>query len=575
MLNIMSSDPNSHAVPSLSPEGSVTFNLIPPDLSGIPWLRSRIRTVGAPIRFIGLNALMAGIHTYGDLLAIRENTMIDNIRTANWVAGNANLASLGIGSTIRGLVGRVTGSTRHSAVLDYYIANPNTYIYNMAVADDYEVWVSTAPPEGAGFWQLVCACHTVPTSVSETRAPARYAVGLSFDRFAPLARVGPTYATVDVHTNGLSTVAAQSPVSLFVNPEVFMLYSTQAGDNSGVFVAGDLLREVRPVSWHTVRYTARVVPNVHGSSLVTHPRAASLAASLGAPNAQAIPRGSAVTIGYNVTGTFVAKSFILDVGNAAARTAWNPGTTYNPAGINTSFMSQFGTFSGGLWNIAGDATSRLRVGEVIGRTMSNPVRLVNTSNRVVTHTLTVRGGRLVAVNGVTNFRGTIPAELMTAIDNMRLTTALGGASVLDVFARELGAGVTEAAFVSVGNSLRGTSDLAVGRGWYNEDSTVLVVREFIQEFNLPHAFFADRLQMSYPGIETPADPRLFFTRGTTGHTILNIAVSTNRLGMNPYSTATGSRLQVFMEHDSSLGGRFGPRTIDYVVPNISVMDTVR
>ena len=34
-------------------------------------------------------------------------------------------------------------------------------------------------------------------------------------------------------------------------------------------------------------------------------------------------------------------------------------------------------------------------------------------------------------------------------------------------------------------------------------------------------------------------------------------------------------VDVFMEHDSQVGDKFGPRTIDYIAPNVSIMDIMQ
>ncbi|MMZ64803.1 hypothetical protein D1872_271580 [compost metagenome] len=104
--------------------------------------------------------------------------------------------------------------------------------------------------------------------------------------------------------------------------------------------------------------------------------------------------------------------------------------------------------------------------------------------------------------------------------------------------------------------VRGSNDLAVGKGFYNEDSTSLVVREYTTTFDLPSYMTADKLPMEIPGLEVQMDKNQLFSNGATGHTLLQYKVG------NAEMIADSSK------------GEFGvKKSTQYVVGNASVLDS--
>lgn len=579
-------DPSSDAGPGyLEPSGYTLFEKELKDKDDLPsYFHSK------PIWAEGVNGtgyITRGktseeLQVQGNLLAVKETGTIDDVKTAKWVNGVADLSSLGISSTDKGAESAF-GTVTKNYTFKYIIKNPETYTnyyaYHYHDVGDNGDWVD-------GDWVSdpydICECELRTQTLSDTSTgtitPASYLKSVMFERYKPVDTVAPTVPYKETKENGSVYITAQSPLSLFVNPEVLMSYADKNGRESVTFVAGDKLREVKPVSFHAIKYFATVKPTVVGTAVASNSEAKALANTLGAGAKSVIYKGAGVNISFDIDGKTASedgyvetKSYILDIGNTGIKNVWNPSTTYNSQKINEQFLNKFSKIdSTGTRYATSKVVEQLKIdANLYGKNISN-LQLKEIENNVTEYKLVVRGGKLISVNGRADYKTSLNAELVKALEEMTLTANTG---VLSVFDSKKGK-KPDSTFVRLGNSVRGTTDLATSSGWYNEDTTVLVVREYTSKFELPTSMFVDKVPMSIPNLQAPVNKLDFFKVGKTGHTVyVNSLLSTNAT-LNPYDANAGNVEAVTMTHDSSsTSSPFGAKTIDYVVPNVSILDS--
>lgn len=514
------------------------------------------------------------IKIQGDLLATKKNEEIDNIKVSNWISGSPDLTNIGINSTNTGKSPTRGSFLGKNYTFEYILENPNSYTNTYGIhshssdEDEYDV----------------CDCYLGSETLSDTstgkRENAKYPTNIAFERYMPRDTVAPKFDYKENGTNGKVTLSAQSPVSLLVNPEVLMEYADISGRDNVTFTAGDKMREVKPVSYHSIEYKVTVAPKANGSAVATDNQAKALASRLNAGGKQVIYKGAGTNVSFDINGIaseengyVETKSYILDIGNTAIKNTWNPSTTYNSQKISEQFLSKFATKGAdSKWTANSKVVGQLKIdAQLYGKNLSN-LQLPQIDANVTEYRLTVRGGKLTAVNGDTNFKNTLNAETIKAFEEM---TLLNDSGVLSVFDKGQGK-KPEASFVSLGNAVRGTNALATSTGWYNEDTTVLVVREYTNKFEVPVSMFVDKIPMTVPNLTTPMNKMDFFTQGKTGHTVYTNAIVSSQATLNPYDNASGTKDACTMVHDSSAtDSPFGNRTIDYIVPNVSILDTMQ
>lgn len=568
----LSPDANFYPASYISPSGGVNFKLVNP--TGLPaWFRSVAKVVPGDMLYKSItHATFSGsVKTEGDLLAIKENIGIDNIKVANWVKNFTNLDQFGIGSTAQGAETTRASDFNKNFIFKYGVDNPYSYTHYMPYYQS--TW-------WGGYWTGWKTEKPV-----EQNYTADYNETINFKRYKPVATTTPTFAPVEKLENGFMSIAAQSPTPLMVDPEVFMLASDVNGNNTFAYVAGDILRKLSPVSYHTMKYTATVDPTVVGTSVATDLKAQKLAGDLGAGDKPVIYKGSQVNISFDVQGTMTAKSYILDISDSSHKNAWG-NKSYDAPAINKAFLSKFGSYdsTSKSWNYTSKATENLKINDkLFGKNVAD-AKFTNTAsdNTYINHDLVIRGGKLVAVDGKYDFKTSMAgSELLAALENMKLTTT---ETVLSVFDSNKGDLAVEDDYCSLGNAVRGTNDLDASKGFYNEDTTTLDVIEYIQVFKLPISIFTDKIPMTVDdGISTPVNKNNFYLSydtnkfgGYTGHTIIRYSLWSTQKSFSPYDTTTGTNSKdVFMEHDSSLSSTpFGTKSTQMIVPNVSILDTM-
>ncbi len=382
-----------------------------------------------------------------------------------------------------------------------------------------------------------------------------------------------------IENNGKTTLSVQQPIVLNVYPEVPMLFDN---DNPGIapsiqFAIGDLARKIQPVTYHSLEYKVFVDPKVQGMSNATASQAKMTANSIGLNNKAVIHKGSAVTLNYNVTaaqgnnnrGHLEVKTYALDVSNAdGLKTAWG-NASYSAQALHDNFV--------GSWSFQGQAKSRLEVlvpngsnTAYQGAFKQNNVSFTNRQNSPTrTYAITVRGGSVSHVDGIAI--SSIKREnkaLYEALEGMRLVGANKDQTVLATFEHQQGKLLTEQSFIDEAQVARdGVNNLALNSGWYSEDSTVLLVREYTTTYDVPNAMFSDVLPMSISGgLQTPINKNMFYRTMSIGHTFLNFDMRSNNI------PGVGT-VKAFLEVESRTNSTWNNVTRDYGVPNVSIVDT--
>lgn len=535
--------------PSVSPS-DVTFKLLNPNLSQVPWAISRAKLFNdTPYRSFSPYNTSAEFNLAGDLLALKDNGTISNNKFASWI-NDITLFDNRIGSAS---VGSPEGqaTVTKSFLFQYGVdsgVDPFRYTEDKQVPDYYH-----DTPFG-GHWHYKWEPRTA--NAISNYDTADYDTTVTFQRYIPKDSTAPkTFENASESVNGKHWETNQSTETLKVNPEVLMAYDDHNGNTSVAFVAGDRLRPIKPVTYNVAQFVnVEVEPMVTGTSVATDSNAKQLATSLNASGKEVLYKGSGVTTSFDVKGQLELKTFALDIGNSALKNAWNPGTTYSTDAINEAFVSKYATKdeATGKWKVMLDADGKLVIGGKEYGGKQGKVVAEQSNQDVKMYVLEVRGGKLIGVNGNRNL-GSLPTELKEALTRMHI---MGEDNIFNAFERNAGAELTEDIVANLGNAVRGTNDLAVDKGFYNEDSTVLIVKEYTTTFNLPSYMTVDKVPMEIDGLEVPVDKNQFFSKGKTGHTLLQYKVAV-----------------VEMVADSSKGDFGVKKSTQFVVGNASVLDS--
>ncbi|CAM3470296.1 MULTISPECIES: hypothetical protein [Paenibacillus] len=531
--------------PKLSPSGNTLFSLVDPDLSNTPWALSRAKLFNdTPTKNISVYNPAASFNLAGDLLAVRDNSSVANIKLASWL-NNFSLFDGRIASA-------TTGAAENKPVISkshdfkYGVKSPySSYTYSETRYN----WVST---QYGGYF----VPYTWSGSATPSYLTADYETSIHFNRYIPKDSSTPkAIADASDSANGMFWQANQGKESFKVNPEVLYAYDDASGNTSVAFAAGDKLREIRPVSYNLAQFVnVEVKPEVVGASTATDANAKALAKNLNAGGKQVIYKGSAITTNFEVKGELELKTFALDIGSSALKNAWNPSSAYSTDAINETYLSEYATKdeATGKWQVTFDANGKMVIDNKEHGGQSAKLTATESKSTVTEHTLEVRGGKLVGFDGNRNLNS-LPQELKDALTRMHI---LGNDNIFSSFERGSGDKLTEQAVATLGNAVRGSNDLKVGSGWYAEDTTTLVIRVYTTTFELPSHMYVDKIPMEIPGLEVSGDKNQFFSKGFTGHTKLSYKVG-----------------HVGMVFDSSKGDFGGKRSTDFIVGNTSIMDT--
>jgi LPXTG-motif cell wall-anchored protein len=540
-MNLAADDSNSDMISTINPSGLVNFNLVKPTLP--EWAKSKAKFLeGTGVASITHSNTSAIFNVGGDLLATRLSSE-NGIKLASWLSNIPYID--GVESATAGTVNNYTASYDKNYTFKYGIENSLSYNHKIAKYS-HSSGSTTDPITGDTTYWDECNCYLVYETPKKEYTTAEYNKTVRYYRYVPELNNAIDFNNSSSTGNGSYEEVVQSNEILNVNPEVAMIADDIAGNPTGVFAAADRMRQIKPTAHNYIQFNnVSIKPTVIGSSVATDSRATLLANNLGVPGKQIIYRGAAVNISFELEGTVTAKSFALDIGGAS-KTSWNPSTSYKSQNVNDTFISRFATKSD-------DNTWTANIGKAGALVINNNKYSVNNSNETIiakttvkSHSLVVRAGKLITVDGTPVDNLTV--DLKTAVEKMGLLDEKG---ILSVFVKQQGAALTEASSANLLNATTGTTDSEVGKGWYSEGTSMLVINEFTTMFELPKSMmFSDKIPMSVPGLEAPINKTAYFSKGFTGHTSLEL-----KLPLTSYRY-------------ESIG-----KTTEYIVPNTSILDT--
>ncbi|TDG00867.1 hypothetical protein [Paenibacillus piri] len=529
--------------PRLSPSGMQTFSLVDP--ASTPWGKSRAKLFNdVPNKDISVYSTSAFFKEAGDLLAVKDNNTVLNTKLAEWV-NPFKLFDGKIGTANQGTV-EDKSVVKKSSIFSYGVkALSSIYTYSETR------WRTSCGENGCSSYP-----YTWSGAASQSTSTADYGVTVQFKHYTPKdSSVTKKFEPTSGSTNGLYWQTKQFQDSFSVFPEVLMGYADASGNTSVAFTVGEKARAIQPVSYNQAKFiNIEVEPTVMGMSTATDSAAKALATRLNSDK-DVLYKGSATTNNFEVKGNLEIKNFVLDIGNSALKNSWNPSLQYSTDAINDSYLAEYATKNPetGKWQVTFDADGKFVINgkDFGGQSSKQTVDQMPTT--VKYHSLEVRGGKLVGVNGSRDL-SSLSQELKDALTRMHIST---DDNVFSTF--ELGGGdkLTEAKIASLAAAVRGSNDIAVGKGWYSEDTTVLVVREYVTLFPIPGFQYADKIPLELtPDLATPIDKNKFFSVGAPLFTKFHL-----RAG-NAEMTA-----------DSSTGQGGVKNLPQAIVSNTSVLDT--
>lgn len=553
-----SSDSTSHVSSSLNPSGWTNLSLRNVDLKNSPWLKIEPKWKASPH---GTNVNHGGT-TFsqavgGTLVATRTTKDIDTLKFANWKNnGYTNeIASADRGDTNYKYKNKRTMNSN----IEIYMLDPvSSYIHKKA---NYR---HTTNSEG----NSVCRCYTSSETAKQAYTPATYKLAVSYYRY----HTGNVNTKVPGESKDMKesySYETKKTTPLKVYPEIFMAHSDLSGNTAIDIVSGERQRTITPLSYSYLRLDAKINSKVVGTSIATDKKAKSLASKVASGtkvgNSQVIHKGSAVNLSYTLGGTgkvdwgdkptLTAKTYALDIGNTAIKNSWG-NSSYSTDKVRDSYMNKFGTKTGDGWKFKLKIKPSMNIGgkDYNGKEVTKDI--VGKNKTTEEYRLVVRSGKLTLVNG--KGVSSVNDETKDILSKMKLNTQ---DTLLDVFEKSKGKALDEANVANLINAVRGTNDVKVGAGWYNEDTTILIIREYTTVFELPKAYmYTDKIAMNIPGIESPINKNDFYTKGLKGHTKLKMTVD---------------KSDCYILYDDTSKKVWNDKEMKFTVPNVSILDTTK
>lgn len=609
---------NGHETSTLSPSGSYSYKTInpngqltsstynPTNYNYKDYLHTKALTQGS--YSVTHNSPSASVDMTGTLNLIK-GTNTFGIKAASWLTDSGTQTGLSqhnISTAV--LPGTYSGSSlvEKSDTLKYGILNSSVYVHWYGVRYHYTCHHYNSEGKHSGC-HSVCACYTLPEIISTksskvTYSTADYDVDSTFDRYIPKTSDKLVVSPEINVENGKTTISYQADVNLKVYPEIAMLFDNDKGDSSIKWVVGDQARVISPVMFHSLQYKVFVNEISNAASYATDSRATTKAKSLGLSHLQVAYKGTALTTSFKVqrsedetnkTGMLTVKTFALDLSTnkngVNLKSAWGA-NSYKPADYHNKFLTLWNNFKGKSTERLEIESSRLYKGAE--RNQSFSLQVMKYNNKTVsefTHELIVRGGSVVGVRLQNRNTGaysvvsisdlkTKDAGLYEALVGMKLVGTKSN-TLFKYFEHQTGARLSEQKYIDLANAAKQTLDgiatknLAMNKGWYSEDTTVLVIREYVTNYSVPSVSYSDKIAMSVQGLETPANKAQFFSVMGKGHTYLKYNIDSTDL--SSLDSELRQTTQVYFEHNSRTGSAFGNKNVDYLVANVSVTDTTR
>lgn len=340
---------------------------------------------------------------------------------------------------------------------------------------------------------------------------------------------------------GVSKIAfnAQSPTTMGIYPEVAMLFENLNNENTIKYVIGKK-RDINPVSYHTInnfinKYQANTTGNPATDTRINSNPDYNNKSKFN-KDAQVYLKGSLIQHSASPEGNqnlITLTSYVLDTTDDVKKD-WN--ITDNPRMNHAKFLQIYANYNGanGKWYLQGQTTQNT---DIIsekdntqlykGNKQVKDVQLEQvggTTEKI--YNLEVRGGVLVQ-------KGDLPPrevlEKMKLIGNKDQT-------IFRNFERQQGKPLTEQEFITQAGKSRPTNDLQLNKGWYNEDTTKLVIREFKTTFKAPEQAItmSDKLPMSINQLQAPLNKN-YFSRIAKGGQEVNLDLIQIKANQNPYN----------------------------------------
>lgn len=577
---------------SINTNGKVaTKGNTPENMKFTDWLHTKALTKGTYV--VTHNNANAAVDITGNYNTIKDTTNF-GINAASWVTDSkmkSTLAKYDIESSTKS--GVKAKSKTLTTALDYAIKNKDTYTHSYAVYKhhtetkwDY-FWATRTVKDKDGKavteqykdWYSyevdVCDCFLETETLKPAYTPASYKLTVAFTDYKPINTDSKALVVKasKKEENGKTALVKQNVKSLLIYPEVPMLFQEDDGKESIVFAAGSSARKLSLVDYHTLTYNVYVKDTSTWSSTATDSKAKSTASAIGLGNLPVANKGGVGNISFDVkkssssndAGELVVKSYALDISDNSLKSSWGNGS-YNAKDAHNELLNKFGKFSKGTASENLDiAVPNGKNSTYAGPVVKNNITYKQKSTNAIDHKIVVRGGVVTEVDGksLSAIKGSNP-ELYEALEGMKL---VGSETVFKTMLSKAGSKLTESNFATLANKARGTKDIKTDAGWYFEDTTVLVVREYVTTYTLPISQFPEKIPMSVKGLETPTNKMNFYNTMSKGYVNLNYTMTSADLG-----TGLG-KVKVYFEHNSRVGGAFGSNKPSYGVGNVSVTDS--
>lgn len=586
------------------------------------WIHSATENMGV-VDSVGVDKRTSTVPVDGIINAVKS-TETSGLKAANWIQSEwTNNNYLNSGYDVQS---SAISSQFNSAEHQKYVLSDTLKLNTLNTKSYTNTWPNRHSHKKGGHCHRWVNSKTIGTT-SPSYIPYYLDTEIIFERYnqvntdSRLLSVASKTETENTYT----TLTYQPGDTIKVYPEYGMLFTSDSNDgdsnaskSSIKWMVSDQARSIKPAIYQTLRFKVFVQPNSTGSSVATDSRALTAKnkiADATAKNKQMIYKGSSVNTAFqlyrdnskNTAALLTVKTFALDYNDEVktsdgktVQNAWGM-DAYKPEKYHTNLMTDI--------NKKATAYEKLYIKEDgatynggVKQQQTNEFTLSGSNYTTFVHKLIIRGGKLIGVkvqdrNDKSYTTMTMAqlkanntyADLYDAIIESKLYNESNdkNATVLSTFEHQTGNALSEDLYVNKlevarqnidGITTPDSSKVVMNAGWYSEDTTVLVMKEYITNYKVPSISFSDKLSLQITGLNTPMNKTEFFNKVARGHVYLKYD-----LGVK---TAMGENTNVYFEYDSSntyqisnkvkvADRKMGYVGTDYIVPNVSITDTTR
>ena len=620
-----------HAGTSLTPSGRYNYSIYNPNeekAGNTPenqklysWLHSKALTRGS--YSIYHDDTMNAVEMSGTLNLIKA-TEDSGITAAKWITSRNNSLTELSKYDIRNN-SKPSGISANSIyqknreVLDYGIRNIDTYEHMYSIYSH-------------GYYG--CYCYNGYETPGTNYMDAEYNLFATFNRYNQsntdnrLLTVQPDIKS----NNGLTTLKYQDSEVLSVYPEYGMIFEDDNDKEYIEWMIGDQSRKIQPVVYQTMQHKVYVKATSTGNMATDNRARTSLNKVVQSDNTasgkQVLYKGGPVNTtfqmfrdsGADKKGILTVKTFALDIktnsngvnvknewGNSGYDSKQSHNSLLNAidntgkANVSEKLLvdSPVGNsydrvvdYTGAIKSLTSDKYTKVKYG-----TGTKGTVLDGGTTVMFEHELVVRGGQVIGVRLMNRGSGSQSItsisdlknrdlDLYTALLNMNLYNESNDKSqtVLSTFEHKTGDTLTEGTYAtmlqearkSIDSNLETPNNAKVfeNEGWYSEDTTVLVVKEYVTNYEVPSISMSDKLSMSVKGLDTPIDKNQFFSVLGKGYTYLKYDLPLTVTNPKGGNFNTNSYFETSSLPNDGLDS-FGYQGVDYLVPNVSISDTTR